>query len=532
ALYCTVDRFEVAGRRFPFGGRCSRFENVWKRKERVAPARDLVEERSALLFASCESAREGDRPRIGVPRALCTHSLYPLFRGFLERIGFEVVLSGIVRNDLPEEKAVRIKLVLEGGTLELMKAGELSVPEQTIRIAPGKEQRVDWRCRVLREGEARVTISAITDVESDAMRMNFPVLPHAVEKFEGRSGSFVKAGGLHEGEGSQTVSFDLPEKMDPRASRLEVTVAPSLASMLLEPLPYLADYPYGCTEQTLNRFLPSVVVKKTLADLGVDVDTMKVPEVRDVPGGYWGTPRAQKLKLLKKGDLDAIVSAGLARLYDFQHGDGGWGWWKEGSSDDFMTALVLRGLVLAREADVPVDDARMARCAKFLLKEVATLNLIERKEIGDRIQGDAWAHLAEALLRYGKLKPKEKADVTRLVDALYALRDDLAAGGRAFLALSLHHLGDAERTGIVLDNMTDHALIDAEKGTARFGRTSGYRTWRDDAVEATSWALQAYLAGRPDSELVPSMMRWLTRNRRGAHWASTRDTASAVLGLA
>ena len=35
-MYCSIDRFEVAGRRFPFGGRCSLFENVWKRKARTA----------------------------------------------------------------------------------------------------------------------------------------------------------------------------------------------------------------------------------------------------------------------------------------------------------------------------------------------------------------------------------------------------------------------------------------------------------------------------------------------------------------
>ncbi len=49
-MYCSIDRFEVAGRRFPFGGRCSLFENVWKRRTRTAPAPDLVEERAELLF--------------------------------------------------------------------------------------------------------------------------------------------------------------------------------------------------------------------------------------------------------------------------------------------------------------------------------------------------------------------------------------------------------------------------------------------------------------------------------------------------
>jgi len=49
-MYCGIDRFEVAERRFPFGGRCSLFENVWKRKTRVAPAPDLVEQRASVLF--------------------------------------------------------------------------------------------------------------------------------------------------------------------------------------------------------------------------------------------------------------------------------------------------------------------------------------------------------------------------------------------------------------------------------------------------------------------------------------------------
>src|SRR5208282_319150 len=49
-MYCNIERFEVAGRQFPFGGRCSLYENVWKRKTRTAPARDLVEQRAAIIY--------------------------------------------------------------------------------------------------------------------------------------------------------------------------------------------------------------------------------------------------------------------------------------------------------------------------------------------------------------------------------------------------------------------------------------------------------------------------------------------------
>ena len=44
---------------------------------------------------------------------------------------------------------------------------------------------------------------------------------------------------------------------------------------LVDALPYLVDYPYGCTEQTLNRFLPTVLVQKTLKNMGVDLKAIR-----------------------------------------------------------------------------------------------------------------------------------------------------------------------------------------------------------------------------------------------------------------
>ena len=59
-------------------------------------------------------------------------------------------------------------------------------------------------------------------------------------------------------------SFDVPAERRPEQSRLEVRYSPTLAGALVDALPYLVDYPYGCTEQTLNRFLPTVITQKVL----------------------------------------------------------------------------------------------------------------------------------------------------------------------------------------------------------------------------------------------------------------------------
>ncbi|MDD3180257.1 MAG: acyl-CoA dehydratase activase [Opitutaceae bacterium] len=134
-MYCGIDRFVVDRRRFPFGGRCSLFERSWQRRARTVVIPDLVEQRAALLFrplpvpapAAAPSAASPARwdfgptiaaaktfledrfgrdatsvpsgrvtpRRIGLPRALTTHSLHPLYSGFFAGLGMEVILSGI-----------------------------------------------------------------------------------------------------------------------------------------------------------------------------------------------------------------------------------------------------------------------------------------------------------------------------------------------------------------------------------------------------------------------------------------------------
>ena len=66
----------------------------------TAAAPDLVERRNELLFAA-STVKEGGGSRIGIPNALTTHSLYPLYATFFSGLGMEVVLSNVdLRGDL------------------------------------------------------------------------------------------------------------------------------------------------------------------------------------------------------------------------------------------------------------------------------------------------------------------------------------------------------------------------------------------------------------------------------------------------
>ncbi len=164
-MYCNIERFDVAGRKFPFGGRCSLYENVWKRKTRVAPAPDLVEQRATIVFGyprhfdtspgqepktrvrwevgpALEAARSfleesfgnhnGKAPilaaRIGIPRALTTHSLFPLYSTFFAALGIEVVLSGVdPRGDLKSHSGFCLPAQIAHGAV-------LDLAQQDVRL--------------------------------------------------------------------------------------------------------------------------------------------------------------------------------------------------------------------------------------------------------------------------------------------------------------------------------------------------------------------------------------------------------------
>ncbi len=177
-MYCSIDRFEVAGRRFPFGGRCSLYENVWKRKSRTAAAPDLVEQRAELLFGRSNGhARRvaghaggmerpaGERvpairsslpcPRVGIPRALTTHSLFPLYSTFFSRLGMDVVLSDVdTDGDLKSYSGFCFPAqIAHGAVLDLARQGvELVFLPHVVRMPQANPCRDSYLCPITQAG--------------------------------------------------------------------------------------------------------------------------------------------------------------------------------------------------------------------------------------------------------------------------------------------------------------------------------------------------------------------------------------------
>ncbi len=381
-----------------------------------------------------------------------------------------------------------------------------------IIIAKDGEVRMDWTVRVQQAGRTKIKIVAQTDQESDAAEMEFPVLVHGVEKFLAQTGVLRNGG-----EASWT--FDLPEMRRQGATLLDVQMAPSLASIMLDALPYLEDYPYGCVEQTLSRFVPSVLVAKTLRDSGLDLETLgkraqalaeqrkNIPPQqifadsgytypKGVPGALDAQELAQRLAESYHGRADApifdsaalkpMVDAGLQRLESMQLSDGGWGWWSgSDASDPYLTAYIVEGLLHAQQADVAVKPEVIENGYTYLRNHLDSTEDL---------------HLLAYYVYVLSLRDPKANDAPgrkMAEEFLYTRRDRLNAYGLALLALALHDYGDDEKARVLVDNLVNTAQQDAERGTAHWENRDErfYWRWYNDKQETTAMALRALVSG-------------------------------------
>jgi uncharacterized protein YfaS (alpha-2-macroglobulin family) len=433
--------------------------------------------------------------------------------------GDKVTVSAVVNNNTDKKLTVAVSLKAQG-----LEAG--GAASQTLSVPANAEARADWTVAVKNPGEAKILVQAKAGAYGDAMEKPFPVYEHGLEKFVAKAGKVRGA--------ESVITLDLPRERNPKSTSLTLQIAPSLAVALLDALPYLFDYPYGCTEQTLSRFLPAVMVAKTIQDLGVKPAVLAKKMFGGVEKTFADKTHPEGPKDFKK--LDDMVKQGLDRLYDFQHSDGGWGWWKEGNSDPYMTAYVFWGLTLADEAEVKVKPEILERANSYLHNAL--------------VQAENQPDLAAWML-FAQSKYKRKAFCEHLAKAynrVWDKRDKLNAYTRALFALASHQFGFKEKAqtlvrnledGVVRDEKPDTTVLHASggsgetlMGTVHWGKESGYWHWSEGGIEATSFALQAFMAVDPKNALVEPAMNWLVKNRRGAQWSNTRDTALALLGLA
>ncbi len=402
--------------------------------------------------------------------------------------GDEGTVAAIVHNYTGEGKTVKVSLTAEGAQVH----GE---PRQTVSIPADGIERLTWKITATGPAEAVFLVSADGGPGAqDAMASRLPVAASGVRYVDAWAGA---------SDGNVAESLALPDSAIEGSAELTLTLSPSLAGPIFEALDYLTHYPYGCAEQTMDSFLPDVIVARTIERLGA--------------------PRP------KPEMLDRYVSFGLQKLIRYQHGDGGWHWWEHDQSDPYISAYIVYGLKIADEAGYVAAAAPMRRGVSYLLNV-----------LGEERYARARAYLLWALAYADHWPNNSRARASAALGQLFEEREKLDAFSRASLGLAMHRLSQeaqpesdvlAQQARLVADELEARAIREgvgvhwAPEGRARY-------SWLNNDVEVTSQVMRLLLEVKPDSDAIGGAVRWLMSVRSGKSWRSTKDTAAAVLALA
>jgi alpha-2-macroglobulin len=443
----------------------------------------------------------------------------------------EVVLSANVHNYLKSEKEVKVTLEVGGGTLSLM--GDAL---HTVKIPAKGEKRVDWRVKVTAEGSAIVRMKAISDEESDAMEMRFPCHVHGMLKTDSFSGV------VRPDKEVSRIDVLVPQDRRVADSRLEVRVSPSLAGAMVDALPYMVDYPYGCTEQTLNRFLPTVITQKILLEMKLDLKAIEqkrtnlnTQEIGDAKDRAKQWKRFPRNPVFDVAEVHKISSAGVQALINMQLADGGWGWFSGFGEHSYphTTALVVHGLQLARANGLGIQpgviEKGLAWLKSYQAEQVrriqnAPAKIVPWKDHADNIDALVFMVLAD-----------ENSVSKEMREFLYRDRTKLSVYAKAMYGLALHKQNEGEKLAMILKNIEQFVVHDNENQSAylRLPGDNPWWYWYGSEIEADAYYLKLLSKTDPRGKTAPGLVKYLLNNRKHAtYWNSTRDTAICIEAMA
>ncbi len=411
----------------------------------------------------------------------------------------EITVSTIVHNYLSEEKLV--KVTFSPGNLKVtgsrISSGENnsdlnlnngSKRSYEIKVAKDSEVRIDWKVKVDEPiGEAKLKAEALTNEESDAVEIKVPILPNGIKKIESVVSDYSE-------DGTKTLTFNIPSDVDLRTAKLSFSAAPSLAGTILKSLDDLAGYPYGCVEQTMSRFLPTIIVAKTFKEIGAPLNSKTIEE------------------------LPKMAAAGLNKLYNFQHGDGGWGWWTNDETNPYMTAYVIYGMSLAREAGYKVDTPSFKRGIDNLIYQIenfGNLNFTTR------------AYMLYSLSTAMELEKENSGKFKQIANEL--LKEELNPYALSLLALTFNNFDEPALVSRVLNRIKE-SVVD-ENGLTYWGGKTWHYSWQNDKVQTTAFAVKALMLDKDNLPLAAKAVRWLLLQKQGFSWRSTQETASVIFGI-
>lgn len=417
----------------------------------------------------------------------------------------------IVHNYLDKAETFKVTLAATGVTVD-------GATTQNIVLAAGEEKKIEWQVRVKNEQTAVFDITAQTVSDSsvgDRLEQTLPIYPYSFPEIVSTSVTF-------DDNAKHIEKVWLPMGIDENYGKLTVSASPTLTASISQGLEYLMRFPYGCAEQTASALLPNLVLKR-LMDLPVVNDDLVDPE-----------------------ELDDYIDTGIATLIKYQKSNGGWGIWESSSPTPYLTSYILFTLNEAKKAGISVDKDVLDRGKKYLRQYMENRPLYKLNK--QPLLNDQLTSIRTSDQRmdangraFGLFVLSEMGDTdTALSVALFDYKDDLNTFAKAYLVMVYDNILLAGNGGSFESELSGKIktlkdeIMNTAKETPRgvhFEEKEHLYYLFDTDTRTTAIVLQMLSRVEPSHPFIPKIVRNLLMEKKGGHFASTQETAMALLGL-
>jgi predicted CoA-substrate-specific enzyme activase len=281
---CEVHRILLQdGRKLFYGGRCEKYETLG-RPAPVTGGRNCFRDRERLLLDGFTENAPGEKPRIGIPRALWFWDYFPFFRTFFEDCGFDVVLSGTSTSELihsgvesvAAETCFPVKIA-HGHVLDLLEkdVGYLFLPS-ILRNFQNPGFTESYNCPYV-EGSPYILDAGLGLSSGEEVTVLSPVLDFSLPGKEWMKGLVVMVSSLGvDRRTAETACANARTIQDRFAAGLLETGRDALASIGPDqPVFVVISRPYNGSDPAVNAELPD-----KLANMGALV---LPPDCLDLP---------------------------------------------------------------------------------------------------------------------------------------------------------------------------------------------------------------------------------------------------------
>lgn len=461
------------------------------------------------------------------------------------REGDEGLLQAIVHNETDAPLSGEVTLIVtENGKDAAARLG-VTGPVVPFTAKPHGIAPLSWKMKAPR-GTATYQVRAVarSGTLADAEERELPILPSRERLIE-------TAFAVLDGEVKKVLALPSWTESDPTREHesVHVQVDPQLALIVLNSLPSLIHYPYECTEQLLDRYVPLAIVnafyrkypalaaatrkipkRTTITPAWDRSDPRRLTKLMESPWEEASKGRASAWPIVDMFDpktVEAELADSLGKLKTYQLPDGSFPWFPGGRPSPYMTLLVLAGFAEAQRYGVAPPAEVVSKALAFVNGEIPRHLKPEQGEISLIL------YAAYVVTSFPKSSPGAEQGwrfAKVWVDYADKHTDALTPFGRGYAAFVYWRLGEKEKADAYLARALDGTRTDPIAGTYWAPEKISW-LWYNDTVEKHAFFLRTLLVLKPKDPRVPGMVQWLLFNRKGNEWKSTKASAAAIYSL-